>query len=74
VVSAQWQLGASNGLMMSQPSTARNLARELSPTLEEIANLKYLLKHHPSSSAILEQHEQAAFDRLMKRVLDALAD
>jgi hypothetical protein len=42
--------------------------------LEELVNLRFLLGHHPSNIAILKQHEEAAFDRLVRRVCDALAD
>jgi hypothetical protein len=58
---------------MTLPSTAKELARELSPMLEEVVNLRYLMEHHASNRAILNQHETDALDRLVKRTVEVLA-
>ena len=57
---------------MLEPRTAKELARELSPLLEALANLRYLFDHHPSYRAELEEHELNTFERLIEVVSKAL--
>jgi hypothetical protein len=59
---------------VSAPLTAKDLAQELSPILEQLVNIRYVLEHRPSSRDTLEKHETAMIDRLVERVLDALRD
>ena len=51
---------------------ARELARELLPHLEAVANLHYLLDHHvedPASLKELRVVEDEAFNAMLQRVL-----
>ena len=59
---------------MPEPRTAKELARELSPLLEALANLRYLFDHHPSYRVSLKQYESDAFERLLGLVSKALVD
>ena len=59
---------------MSAPSTAKDLARELSPVIEELANLRYLFHHYPKYRVSLEERESDAFERLLRLIREALVD
>jgi hypothetical protein len=56
---------------VSGPRTAQQLARELSPLLEELVNLRFLLERQSANRIFLEQQEKAVLERLVQRVRDA---
>jgi ribosomal protein L29 len=60
--------------MVLVPHTAKELAKELSPMLEELVNLRFLLERDPSNRTILEAREAIAFERVVNHVLRVLAD
>jgi len=56
---------------MSEPRTARELAEELAPQLETLANIRYLIEQ---GHAELSDHEAVIFGRLTQQVLRALRE
>ena len=57
--------------LMADPRTARELAEELAPLLEALANIRYLIER---GHAELSDHEAVIFGNLVQQVLRALKE
>jgi hypothetical protein len=55
---------------MVEPRTAKDLAEELAPIFETVANLRYLIEQGQIG---FREREAAAFDTLLQRVVQELS-
>jgi hypothetical protein len=65
------------GVPSPSPRTAKQLAEELTPHLEALANIHYLMERRaeePSQLQALKNNEQTVFEELVQCVLRSLSD
>jgi hypothetical protein len=65
------------GQFSHHPRTAKELAEELIPSLEALANIRYLLElraAEPSQLQVLKNTERKVFDEMVQCVLKTLSE